>query len=131
MGNVQKRSLIAEMTEAFRSWADVYFNPDGDKVNKWVRKDLAFEEFKRESGLKNHTSTAWKKKLVAYCKYMKYEFNPPSIGSNIHKVKYKDENGNEKETSKECVYVMTNTAAAKLNAAEQMNFGDGAAVNAF
>jgi hypothetical protein len=131
MGNVQKRSLIAEMTEAFRSWADVYFNPEGDKVNKWVRKDLAFEEYKRESGLKNHTSTSWKKKLVAYCKYMKYEFNPPSIGSNIHKVKIKDEYGNEKETSKECVYVMTNTAAAKANVAEQMNFGDGSAVNAF
>lgn len=122
MGNVMKRNLIAEMTESFKAWADVYFTPDGGRVNMWYRKDIAFDDFKRDTGLKNSTSTSWKKKLVAYCKYMKYNLNPIDIGSSIRKVTIKDDYGQDKETSKECIYIQIKETSVVETATLPMPF---------
>lgn len=105
LGNVMKRNLIAEMSEGFKVWADVYFDLDSGRVNDWYRKDFAFEDYKKESGVKSITSTAWKKRLVAWCKFMKYELNPEGIGSSTRKVKYTDNGGHERETSKEHIFI--------------------------
>lgn len=129
MGNVTKRNLIAEMTESFKAWADVYFSPEGNRINIWYRKDFAFEDFKKDTGDKNLKVTQWKRRLVAYCKFMKYEFNPASAGGNIHKVKYLDPQGLEKETSKECIYIKTGTLAEKLS--KELVPGDAGQLKAF
>jgi len=113
MGNVMKRNMIAEMTESFKAWADSYFSLEGDRVNDWYRKDIAFEDFKRETGLKNSTATSWKKKLGVYCKYMKYELNPHGMGSTTRKVTIQDDYGKPKETSKEFIYIQTNSIEKK------------------
>lgn len=113
MGNVMKRNMIAEMTEAFKAWADSYFSSEGNRVNDWYRKDIAFEDFKRETGLKNSTATSWKKKLTVWCKYHRYELNPHGLGSTTRKVTVKDEYGNDKETSKEFIYIKTDSLEKK------------------
>ena len=95
MGNVQKRNLISQMSEQFKAWADIYFDAEGDKVNRWVMKSEAFDDFmKQTNAMKSHTVHLFKKKLQIYCKYMRYDFNPETAGSNIHKVDKKDSSGN-------------------------------------
>lgn len=73
MNNVIKRQLKSEMGAAFESWADTYLASQHDQL---IHKDDAFKAFKETSNLRNATANSFKKKVVAYCKYHNYEFNP-------------------------------------------------------
>jgi hypothetical protein len=120
MGNVRKRNLIAEMTQGFKDWADGYFTLATGRLDRWYRKDFAFEDFKKDEGIKTMSATAWKKKLEVWCKYYKYELNPEGIGSATRKVTYTDNQGHEQTTSKEHVYIQLNDLQrASLEAADK------------
>ncbi|MEO9474165.1 MAG: hypothetical protein ABJG41_01480 [Cyclobacteriaceae bacterium] len=75
MNNVEKRNLISEMGNAFHEWADVYFSEDSEKLNCFVVKNEAFDEFKRASKT-NWTSQKFGKALKAWAKYYGYELDP-------------------------------------------------------
>ena len=110
LNNITKRNLISEMTEQFKAWADVYFFPEGDMVNKWIVKKDAFEHFLRETNTRNHSAQKWKDKMKAYCKYMQYDFNPEDQGTNIRKIETKDEHGYPKSTSAEHIFIGTESS---------------------
>lgn len=102
MGNVQKRNLISEMTESFKAWADVYFTPEGDRVNRWILKADAYESFMKETGTKTHTVHKFKHKLVAWCKFNGYDFNPEEAGKPIRPI---EKEGGLVRTTAEHVFV--------------------------
>lgn len=76
MDNVTKRNLIAEMTETFKSWADVYFSDASGKKDTKISKEEAFKDFQNNGGGKMFSPNRIKKSLVAWCRYYGYEFNP-------------------------------------------------------
>lgn len=102
MGNVQKRNMISEMTEAFKVWADMYFE---NKLDTWVEKHEAYENYQKETGAKQCKPFAFKKRLQVYAKFMNYDFNPREAGTAIRKSVVYLPGGIEKETSNEHVYL--------------------------
>ena len=112
MSNIQKRNLISEMTEAFKAWADVFFSPASGNLNRWVMKEIAFKNFLAETNTRSHSSQKFKQKLMAYCKFMKYDFNPDDQGSNIRKVTVVDEKG-ERQTSAEHIFIKAEIGEAE------------------
>lgn len=84
MNNVTLRNLLSEMGEAFKDWADVYFQKK-DATNtlflhldKHLIKDNAFADLKEKTHAK-FSPTKFKKKLRAYCKYKGWEFCPANV----------------------------------------------------
>lgn len=72
MDNVNKRNLRTEMTEAFKNWADVFFDPEGAHCNTLVTKDDAFKDFKDKTSLHKWTTNKFTKALKAWAKYTEW-----------------------------------------------------------
>lgn len=89
MDNVTKRSLQAEMGDAFIGWADAFFSTiDTDPVtfkdapkylDNYFSKEIAIEEFMKATQLRKWSTTQFKKAVKAYCQYNNYIFNPKEL----------------------------------------------------
>jgi hypothetical protein len=92
MDNVTKRNLRTEMTEAFKNWADVYFDAKEGMCDRLIERDIAFKDFAEKSGQHKWTTNKFTKALKAWSRYTDYveSFNPPqfrnSSGRIIRKV---------------------------------------------
>jgi hypothetical protein len=93
MDNVNKRSLRAEMGEAFESWADAFFankeineatyDESGFKnLDNYFVKDAAFESFLQATKQHKWSSNKFKKAIKAYCQLQGYIFNPKELHNN-------------------------------------------------
>lgn len=78
MANVNKRNLLQQMTDHFKSWADIYFE---NQFNTEVVKLDAFEDFKDKSKLKTWTSNRFTKSLKYWCQYNEYKLNPSELSN--------------------------------------------------
>jgi len=76
MGNVIKRNLLRIAGDTFTDWADVYFNENPDKLNKYISKKELFEEYENHAGKRSKTAKNFKKSLTAWCNFKGYEFQP-------------------------------------------------------
>ncbi|WP_026730176.1 hypothetical protein [Flavobacterium denitrificans] len=106
MDNVTKRSLRAEMGDAFEGWAEAFFavretNPgtleEGPlkHLDNYFSKEHAFDEFLKATKLHKWTSNKFKKAMKAYCQLNKYIFNPKDLhnsgGRIVQKIQGKTE----------------------------------------
>jgi ribosomal protein S18 len=93
MDNVTKRSLRAEMGDAFEGWAEAYFATmevsPGDLeteipkyLDNYFSKEVAFEEFMKATSLRKWSPTKFKKAMKAYCQLNGYVFNPKDLQNN-------------------------------------------------
>ncbi|GAB2994095.1 hypothetical protein GCM10027284_09140 [Cyclobacterium sediminis] len=100
MENVEKRNLLSEMGPAFHEWGDTYL---ADRLNEFVTKKYAFEDYIKTSGSK-WTSQKFTKALRAWVRYYGYELDPEEFhnasGRIIRKI---DVNGTP--TSMEMIYI--------------------------
>lgn len=108
MDNIERRQYRREMSsglgrgEQFLNWADDYFmvwdrqtmqpeystmcNTDNAPVylNSFFNRKVAYDDFKNNGGLpdskiRNLTDNMFKKKLIAWCEYKGYTFNPERV----------------------------------------------------
>lgn len=88
MDNVTKRSLQAEMGDAFMGWAEAFFltkeiNQDNIEQFKYLdqffSKEYAFEEFMKTTQLRKWTSNKFKKALKAFCQWNNWILNPKEL----------------------------------------------------
>ena len=63
MDNVTKRNLRTEMTEAFKNWADVYFDAKEGMCDKLIERDIAFKDFAEKSGQHKWTTNKFTRAL--------------------------------------------------------------------
>lgn len=80
--DIEKRRLRQTMGENFLTWADSYFHWDdktksGNLNDRHSRFDL-YTDFKNQNPteIKYTTPVRFKEKILAYCRYMGYDFNP-------------------------------------------------------
>jgi hypothetical protein len=74
---LEQRQLRQEITEDFIAWADEYFSDSEKRNNKIPRKDLTDKFFEYAPLQRKYiTATEFKKKIVKYCKWKGYVFNP-------------------------------------------------------
>jgi hypothetical protein len=117
MDNVTKRNLRTEMTEAFKNWADVYFDATQGMCDKLIERDVAFKDFAEKSGQHKWTTNKFTKALKAWSKYTDYveKFNPDqfrnSSGRIIRKVG---------SAAAEMIYIQTRELSAEQIAAAVM-----------
>jgi hypothetical protein len=88
LDNVTKRNLRTEMTEAFKNWADVYFDSDQGSCDKLIERDMAFKDFAEKSGQHKWTTNKFTKALKAWCRYTDYvkKFNPEQFRNNSGRI---------------------------------------------
>lgn len=112
-GNVNKRNLLSTMGDNFRTWADVYFDVSGGRLNTMVPKIPAMEDFNRETRLKV-TSQAFMKKIKAWAKYNNYECNPDDMLEGkeriVKQIEVFDKEGKKKLTTAEMIYIRSLSA---------------------
>lgn len=79
---LEQRRIRQEMGETFISWADEYFSSDEHLNQRLVRKDL-YDAFclYDPAQRKFISSTAFKKKIMMYCEWKDYIFNPQKYDS--------------------------------------------------
>jgi hypothetical protein len=112
-GNVNKRNLLSTMGDNFRGWADVYFDTTSDRLNTYVQKIPAMEDFNRETRLKV-TSQLFMKKLRAWAKYHGYECNPDDLLEGkeriVRSVEVAGKDGTRRQSTAEMLYIRTAAA---------------------
>ena len=72
--------LQRSLTDEFIYWAENYFNED--RLNREINREDAFIDYK--SCLSKRMAdmikaTTFKKKVIDYCRYKEYTFNPPEM----------------------------------------------------
>ena len=80
MQQLEKRMLQRSLTDEFIYWAENYFNED--RLNREINREDAFMDYK--SCLSKRMAdmikaTTFKKKVIDYCRYKEYTFNPPEM----------------------------------------------------
>jgi hypothetical protein len=114
MENVTKRSLRAEMGDAFEGWADAFFatretNPstfeDGDfkYLDRYFSKEMAFDDFMKATKQGKWTSNKFKKSLKAFCQLNDYVFNPKDLQTTAGRIIQKIDG-----KSLEAIFIRTN-----------------------
>jgi hypothetical protein len=112
MDNVTKRSLRAEMGDAFEGWADAFFatmqsdpgtlEETPKYLDNYFSKAMAFDEFIKATRVQKWTTNKFKKALKAYCQLNQYVFNPKDLQNAPGRIVQKIDN-----TSQEAIYIRT------------------------
>jgi len=100
MLNVNRRSLMAEMGQAFKDWADAYFDIHGGNTDKMITKEEALNDFMQMTNVKKWSTTKFTKALKAYCKFNNYNFNPKEFQNSQGRISKKIDG-----TTKEMIYI--------------------------
>jgi len=79
MDNVTKRNLQTEMTDSFKKWADVYFSPENNKLDRLLPRKDAFENFKEETKMTKWTINRFTRAMKAWCRYYEYDIDPSQL----------------------------------------------------
>lgn len=102
--NIKRRTLKAAMGEEFKTWADVYFNPENEKLDKLLVKEDVKKQFIENSGIKtNVTTQRFTSALMAWCNYYGYHLNPQDLCVPGQKRIIRKNDG----VAKEMIYVQT------------------------
>lgn len=75
---IELRRLRQDLAEEFILWADEYFSADEKRNNRISRKEM-YDALLAQVGTsrqKYYTPTIFKKKIIKYCQYRDYLFNP-------------------------------------------------------
>jgi hypothetical protein len=112
MDNVTKRSLQAEMGDAFMGWAEAFFASretaldleEGEfkYLDNYFSKEMAFDEFTKATKQGKWTTTKFKKALKAYCQLHGYVLNPKDLHTAPGRIVQKIDN-----KSTEVIYIRT------------------------
>ena len=104
MDNVTKRNLRTEMTEIFKSWADVYFANSSKNCNNLIIRDVAFDNFIASTKQHKWIVNKFTRALKAWCKYTDYveTLNPKQFQNSAGRI-IREPDGE----TKEMIYVQT------------------------
>jgi hypothetical protein len=115
MDNVTKRSLRAEMGDAFEGWAQAFFDEKEDYeidpmthgsrskyLDQYFSKEMAFEAFKKATSQNKWLVTKFKKAMKAYCQLNGYIFNPKDLQNSPGRIVQKIDG-----RSQEAIFIRT------------------------
>lgn len=67
MENIIQRKYKADMGANFEDWADGYFSPEGDNLDKLLERDNVLNDYMRFANVNRITMQSFNKKLKAFC----------------------------------------------------------------
>ena len=95
MDNVTKRSLQAEMGDAFIGWAEAFFKTEVTELEEtgeykyldsYFSKEMAFDDFVKATKQNKWSSTKFKKALKAFCQLHGYILNPKDLQNSGNRI---------------------------------------------
>ena len=91
---LEQRKLRQEIGELFITWADEYFSSDEHLNHRLVKKELYDALVNYDPAIRKFIQpTAFKKKLVLYCRWKGYVFNPQKYDPRSGKPLFYDKDG--------------------------------------
>ncbi|MCO6367881.1 hypothetical protein GBO34_00950 [Roseivirga pacifica] len=98
MGEIEKRNLRGKMGETFLNWAEVFFSPLGENLNKELDKKQLMKTFidDCEIGKFKPSPQSFKEKLKFFCAYQGLYYNPNSNEKGTDRI-IRKENGSTVE----------------------------------
>ncbi|GHB63931.1 hypothetical protein [Persicitalea jodogahamensis] len=76
MNNIQKRNLLSSMGGRFFEWAELYFDPESGRLNVFVSKADAKQEYMDSEKIRDLSTQKFSDYLRKYADYHGYELNP-------------------------------------------------------
>lgn len=67
MENIIKRKYKADMGANFEDWADGYFSPESENLDKMLERDVVLSDYMRFANVNRITMQSFNKKLKAFC----------------------------------------------------------------
>lgn len=91
---LEARRLRQQIGEDFLMWSDEYFSSESNINNKRARKEM-FDDFMNNfpNQRKYCTASVFKKKLLCYCDYKGYKFNPHKYDPSNNEPLFRDKDG--------------------------------------
>ena len=102
MGNVTLRNLLAEMGQAFKDWADAFFDKEGEHIDTLIPKEEALSDFIKMTNNKGWTTNKFTKALKAYCRFYGYIYNPKNYQNSQGRISKKIDG-----STKDMIYIQT------------------------
>jgi len=134
MDNVNQRNLLTIMNANLKEWADVYFAPESGRLNEFVPKTEAFDDFMKASNQKGWSSQRFNRSIEAWCLYYHYEHNPIELHNKDgrvirrHMQQLRNKQGEvigEKSVATEMIFIKTSAAiGTPTNQPEQIAIGN-------
>ena len=124
MDNIIKRKFKADMGVNFEDWAATYFSEESERLDKFIVRERAFNDFKQFSGINKATTQSFTKKLKAFvelCPYIK-ELNPEDLCNSQHRIIRRDP-ANPDGSPVEMIYLRSKKSDVKKEDT-QANQGD-------
>lgn len=90
------------MGQNFKEWADVYFDPEGEHINKMVIREQALDDFVKSTKTTRWTTNKFTKALKAFCGYNGYILNPKDLQNSQGRITKKIDG-----TPKDMIYIQT------------------------
>lgn len=72
MGNVAKRNLRTIMGDTFKTWADTFFDKEIGRVDEFVARQDAIEDFEKVTKQRGWTTNKFTKAMKAWAEYTEY-----------------------------------------------------------
>lgn len=90
-----ERRLRQEITEVFIAWADEYFSSEAHLNHRIPRRELFEEYLKDDVNMRkfSNSTTEFKKRMIKYCQFRGYIFNPQKYDPVTGKPNKFDKNG--------------------------------------
>ena len=107
MHNVTLRNMLAEMGQAFKDWADAYFDEHGDKIDTLIPKEDALKDFIEKTNTKGWSTNKFTKALIAWCRFYGFKFNPKAMQNSQKRISRKVDG-----VTKDMIYVQTKAEIA-------------------
>jgi hypothetical protein len=107
MNNVEVRHLKSEMGENFLEWADVYFSEESGRLNQFVPRPAAFEDFKITTNSRLWSAQKFFKSIQAWCRFYSYTLDPKEYRNSKGRIIRKHENEHGKTVTTEMIYIRT------------------------
>lgn len=102
MQNVTLRNMLAEMGQAFKDWADAYFDLQGENIDTMVPKEDALKNFIEKTNTKGWSTNKFTKALIAWCRFYGYKFNPKAMQNSQKRISRKVDG-----VTKDMIYIQT------------------------
>lgn len=117
MDNIVRRKFKADMGTNFEDWATTYFSEESGRLDTFVVREKAFNDFKQFSGLNKATTQSFTKKLRAFVKLCPYidSLNPDDLCNSQHRIIRRAPDAMPGDSPVEMLYLRSTRAASSAD----------------
>lgn len=121
MDNIIRRKYKADMGANFEDWADGYFSPEGDNLDRMIERDVALNDYMRFANVSKITMQSFTKKLKAFCATRSWIdcLNPKDMQNSSGRIQTSILQPDGTRKVKDMIYIKTSASAEIIQYKEE------------